>query len=287
MNDPSFASLSPNLLARKGGAKPAMRPQHGGMLGSIGSETKTGSSPSDETLDDLGWNDMGDEDPSPHSDADIVKLTPSPINDETAAETRQMDEQTGATLAGFTGSSSPARDQQEVLARRIEKKSPPILSDAIMSDENELGTSDDDYDNDGEYEAEFDVGLEDGDFEEEDDNFDGAVLELNELDQFSEDGGTLEILKPGKASVIFPEITAVETSRPARAHRVPAVDQGKRAAFTLRLDAERHLKLRLASTIGGLSAQQIVTDALDAFLSDMPELATLAAQVKRPDADNS
>ena len=41
-----FASLSSGLLARKGAAKPAMRPQAFGNIGA--------------SLDDLGWNDMGD-----------------------------------------------------------------------------------------------------------------------------------------------------------------------------------------------------------------------------------
>jgi len=31
MAETSFASLSPTLLARKGGAKPAMRPQHAAL----------------------------------------------------------------------------------------------------------------------------------------------------------------------------------------------------------------------------------------------------------------
>ena len=56
--------------------------------------------------------------------------------------------------------------------------------------------------------------------------------------------------------------------------------QGKRAAFTLRLDQERHLMLRLACTVRGRSAQQLVTDALDALLAEMPEIASLAAQVQ-------
>ncbi len=55
----------------------------------------------------------------------------------------------------------------------------------------------------------------------------------------------------------------------------------KRAAFTLRLDPERHLRLRLASTVRNCSAQQFVTEALDQMLEDMPEIETLAAQVKR------
>ena len=56
----------------------------------------------------------------------------------------------------------------------------------------------------------------------------------------------------------------------------------RRAAFTLRLDPERHLRLRLASTVSGTSAQVLVTQALDAMLARMPEIETLATQVKRP-----
>lgn len=63
--------------------------------------------------------------------------------------------------------------------------------------------------------------------------------------------------------------------------RIPAVQQGRRAAFTLRLDAERHLRLRLASTLQNRSAQQLVTEALDRLLADVEGLETLAAQVKR------
>jgi len=63
--------------------------------------------------------------------------------------------------------------------------------------------------------------------------------------------------------------------------RRSALEEGRRAAFTLRLDAERHLRLRLVCTIRNRSAQQLVTEALDRLLADMPELETLAAQVKR------
>ncbi|MGB3795801.1 MAG: hypothetical protein WA957_05805 [Alteraurantiacibacter sp.] len=61
--------------------------------------------------------------------------------------------------------------------------------------------------------------------------------------------------------------------------RQRAVDQGRRAAFTLRLDNERHLKLRLASTMQSCSAQQLVTQALDRYLQDIPELDSIAAHV--------
>lgn len=63
--------------------------------------------------------------------------------------------------------------------------------------------------------------------------------------------------------------------------RHSALEEGRRAAFTLRLDAERHLKLRLACTMKNRSAQQIVTEALDGLLGAMPELDSLAAQLKQ------
>ena len=52
-----------------------------------------------------------------------------------------------------------------------------------------------------------------------------------------------------------------------------------KAAFTLRLDGERHLKLRLACAVRHQSAQQLVTDALDALLESMPEIGDLASHV--------
>jgi hypothetical protein len=64
-------------------------------------------------------------------------------------------------------------------------------------------------------------------------------------------------------------------------NRRNAIDAGRRAAFTLRLDAKRHLKLRLASTVKNRSAQQLVTAALDKYLSEIPEIEALAAQVTR------
>jgi hypothetical protein len=65
----------------------------------------------------------------------------------------------------------------------------------------------------------------------------------------------------------------------------PQVPQGEaiksrdKTAFTLRLDAERHLRLRLACAVTGRSAQQIVTGALDEFLASLPELSAMAEQV--------
>lgn len=74
------------------------------------------------------------------------------------------------------------------------------------------------------------------------------------------------------------EATVTRLPTPHTARR-KAVDQGRRAAFTLRLDAERHLKLRLAATLHGRSAQELVTEALDQFLSEISELDSIAAHV--------
>ncbi|MCM8556691.1 hypothetical protein [Sphingomicrobium sediminis] len=51
-----------------------------------------------------------------------------------------------------------------------------------------------------------------------------------------------------------------------------------KAAFTLRLDRERHLKLRLACALTGQSAQKMVTEALDRMLAEMEELDGLVKQ---------
>jgi len=55
-----------------------------------------------------------------------------------------------------------------------------------------------------------------------------------------------------------------------------------KAAFTLRLDRDRHLRLRLACAVTHRSAQQLLIDALDRMLATLPAIATLAASV---DAD--
>ena len=73
---------------------------------------------------------------------------------------------------------------------------------------------------------------------------------------------------------------AVKTIAPAKR----AVAKGRKAAFTLRLDADRHLKLRLASAVVGRSAQQMVTEALDNFLAALPEIDKLAQQLPRDEA---
>lgn len=58
-----------------------------------------------------------------------------------------------------------------------------------------------------------------------------------------------------------------------------------KAAFTLRLDADRHLRLRLASAIDGRSSQQLVTEALDRLLGDLPDLSVMLDQLAQARKD--
>ncbi|MFY9351790.1 hypothetical protein [Sphingobium sp.] len=80
-----------------------------------------------------------------------------------------------------------------------------------------------------------------------------------------------------------PAVPPVVAERKQLARRVAATiapaTAGRKAAFTLRLDAERHLKLRLAVAVTRRSAQQIVTQALDEYLDNLPEIDRLTKQL--------
>lgn len=206
MNEASFASLNPSLLARKGGAKPAMRPQLA-QLNPNGPDVAA-------NLEDLGWNDMGDEADADeaHSHGQILQLTPEPVNETASAESRAVDRASQDALR--PNGPVEVHRQQAVLAERVAR--PVLVQDQA----------------------------------------------------------------PAQA----PVQTSVHSWAPPRnapVQRRSASERGRRAAFTLRLDEERHLKLRLLSTVQGKSAQQIVTDALDALLESMADIESLAAQVKR------
>jgi len=77
---------------------------------------------------------------------------------------------------------------------------------------------------------------------------------------------------------VLPSVAPVQRRVP-KARAVPGTKA--KAAFTLRLDPQRHLKLRLACAVNGRSAQQLVTDALDQLLVDMPELDGMAEKAKQ------
>jgi hypothetical protein len=98
MSEPkAFASLSSGLLARKGAARPAMRPQGFGQVGS--------------GVEDLGWNDMGFEPPkvvAPLRDADH-----DAFGEELSGEPLRN------PIAALTPIASPVHDQQAEIAERF------------------------------------------------------------------------------------------------------------------------------------------------------------------------
>lgn len=94
---------------------------------------------------------------------------------------------------------------------------------------------------------------------------------------------------PVPAAVQVPAVRQ-QQARIASSFAPPAVapaptPRRARAAFTLRLDSDRHLRLRLASAVANRSAQQLVTEALDAFLDQQPGLDALIAQARESEGN--
>ena len=203
-----FASLSSGLLARKGAARPAMRPQGFGQSAS--------------GLEDLGWDDMGFEPPKA---AEVSR------DEDHDAFGEYVVEHPRVHPTGLTPVQSPVHDQQAEIADRF--------------------------------------GSDDAD---------------DEFDETAELCGSeaIEAETPVPAPVTTVVAAPLPLVAPRRAPRPRSAPGSKgKAAFTLRLDRERHLKLRLACAVDGRSAQQLVTDALDQLLQRMPELESMAAKANR------
>ena len=223
MSEPKpMASLSSGLLARKGAAKPAMRPQGFGQIGAAG-------------LEDLGWNDMGYVPPVPaapepddlprHVPSSIAALTPAPRpgeSDEPEAFEEEWDEEAEAEQ-----SPPPVVEQQRAIAASF-TKTPAIPAPTA-----------------------------------------------EEIDAVE------EVRQPADPVCEIPAPEAPRASKAAPAAPRPRAATGAKgkAAFTLRLDPERHLKLRLACAVTHRSAQQIVSGALDEFLNSLPELDAMAERM--------
>lgn len=245
MSEPGFASLGPSLLARKGGAKPAMRPQVAPLV----ADEEGQAAAADEQLEDLGWNDMG-HDAEPHPGADVV-----PISRHVGPDSHP------AALPQGSAEGPIVRRQQ----RRLEER---VLADAVMT--GHAGDAEE-YDEDDASEHGAAYG----------ESFDGAAYD--EEDEH-EDAGDSEALYAPLAPLAFeqPVAAPVPAIKPAaRKTRVAAARPARRAAFTLRLDADRHLKLRLAATMQGVSAQALVTEALDRLLAEYDDLDIIANHLKR------
>ena len=206
-----IASLSSGLLARKGAARPAMRPQGFGQSAS--------------GLEDLGWNDMGFEAP---------KAVEAPRDEDHDAFGDDVVEHPRVHPTGLTPVESPVHHQQ------------------------------------AEIEDRFAADADDEEFDDTAEIFDTDVDEAP---------APVAAEAPLPARVVAAVASAPAPRRAARTRSAPG--SKAKAAFTLRLDPERHLKLRLACAVDGRSAQQLVTDALDQLLEFMPELDSMAAKAKR------
>ena len=90
-----------------------------------------------------------------------------------------------------------------------------------------------------------------------------------------------------EAEIEEPEVQAPAEIVALPRRTAPALANGRKLAFTLRIDAARHFRLRLATAVTGQSAQQIVTGALDALLESIPEVEALAGRVPPAKAKRS
>lgn len=217
-----FASLSSGLLARKGAARPAMRPQGFGQMGS--------------GLEDLGWNDMGFEPPRP-------TLASVPVGEEAFAPSRSN------PALGLTPVSPVHAVQDEIVQRfatdagdDLDETAEPVAADLppladILSEPAEVEAA-----------AKPQVAFEE------------------------------PICETPVVETPVQVVPSRKVAKPPVAPRSRASVGKAKAAFTLRLDQDRHLKLRLACAVTGTSAQQLVTRALDELLETMPELEAMASR---------
>lgn len=251
MSEPLFASLSPTLLARKGGAKPAMRPQLAPLPENFGEGVD------EDELEDLGWNDMGGDDGAPdHSSDYVAAIDFESHRDDLPGDDLIVDPLKGARIVSISNrqtldpAATPKAANEDTPGisplMRHQDKNPTrsVLADAAMEQ--------------GECDADSDESPEEAP--------QGPLLHKPKPATGPRTG-----LRTGPVTGHATRALARDRSRAAE----------RRAAFTLRLDPERHLKLRLASTIQGVSAQALLTDALDTMLAEFEELDAIAARMKR------
>lgn len=209
MTDMSFASLSPGLLARKGGAKPAMRRQSPMVDGTVAGAHLHHPQPAESALEDLGWNDLGE--------PPVARETAQPADHHDAAE--DAPDSAFAPLSKHARSTAaPTYETAPEQDRADEAPSEPDVAEPV------------------------------------------AAIRTK----------APRLPRPGLAVASAPKVTG----------EAKAATKGKRTAFTLRLDPERHLKLRLACTLANRSAQALVTEAVDAMFAATPELEQLVARVQ-------
>lgn len=202
------ASLTPNLLARRGDARPAMRRQ---PIASLHMPIAA--------HEDLGWNDIGDEQGSP----DLPAASPvAPI------------------FPGYVGPAPVAH-------------TPVVRAPVVHAVEPAPET-----------------------VEETAGEAPGASPITRHLDAIAQ-----RMAQPREAA--FKPMVPRRVARSPIERAVAAV-VARKAAFTLRLDPERHLRLRLLSAMRHRSSQQLLIEALDALLAGDERIEDLAGQVEDAEA---
>lgn len=250
-----FASLSPSLLARKGAARPAMRRQDTASFGLSGMRMDAAR------MEDLGWNDWGlSETPQVRTElqaeTEVAHLAPFEVphvavvpeafvQGEGVQGEGVQDEAVHAVAAGQDAVSTAALHAGPAPAAELSVWSQPAHVDVAP-----------------------------------DDHFD---------EDTGEDGST-----SAPMASLAPEVPAFAARKPDVLRQIddlaerinrpvaPArnlVTEGRRAAFTLRLDAERHFRLKMAGLLLNRSAQVIVTEALDKYLAEFADLSSPAFTV--------
>ncbi|QAY79246.1 hypothetical protein [Sphingosinicella sp. BN140058] len=109
-----------------------------------------------------------------------------------------------------------------------------------------------------------------------------VVAHRRALEQSFAPAEPVEEAAPAPVSAPAEVVSLPQRPRRAQSKRQPqtaAIPAKSKAAFTLRLDPDRHLRLRLACAISNRSAQQLVTGALDEFLKSLPEVDALAERL--------
>ena len=214
------ASLSSGLLARKGQARPAMRPQ------GLGFGTMN------DALEDLGWNDMGQADE--HASPPDLKPVLTPMHTATPMPT--------------------VLRQREALREEIEAPAEPetMPVDEAVAEAPEPITETPE-----------------------------PVVETPQ--PVAEAPRPVAVPATPRASVSVATAARIgrETSGKGKGKSGGRGNRNAagKAAFTLRLDTDRHLRLRLASALCNRSAQVLVTEALDALLESLPEIDDLVSQL--------
>ena len=257
-----IASLSSSLLARKGAARPAMRrpaPSH---------------RPSGLEQDDLGWNDMGyDVDPDPDAQDERGAFRQNPLigaiphsDPEQSARIREVKER--LNIASLPTDDALERAASDAEAPMDMPQSTDDMAQAVAANDRDAIAPQTEALNGADVRAD-----------------DSALAEETLAEETPAE-------PPLDETPAQPLLASKPRSKPKPS--VPQATQGKpreaaqnKAAFTLRLDQDRHLKLRLACAVRNVSAQKLVTAALDEMLAGMPELNELTRHVPARSAEPS